>query len=728
MFRSKANFPLHKQFDNMDCGPASLKMIAEFYGKKIDFKWIKQNCYLNKQGVSFSGMIAASDKMGMDTMPIKVPFKDLIKKVELPCIAHWNDNHFVVIYKILNNAIYVADPKHGHIKYNVDEFKEGWLNKQNREGVLLLIEPRKDFYNQKESIEKNTDWNFLKSYFKPYRKLIFQLFLGIFISSLIQLTFPFLTQSLVDYGIKFQNLHFVYLILIAQVVFFLSAATIDMFRNWILLHITTRISIKMISDFLSKLLKLPIAYFQTKQKGDLIQRIHDHDRIEEFLSSNTLTVFFGMINVLLFGFVLAYFNIIIFGVFLFGTALYISWSLYFMKQRGYLDLLEFQQNSKNQSSLYQLLSSITEIKLNGSEQRRKTEWKSIQYKLFNVSVKGLVLHHKQMQGGLIINELKNIFILFVAANSVIEGSITLGTMLAIQYIIGQLNSPIHSLVDFFIVYQEASLSIKRLSEIHNSVNEDAKVGVNRKEFSFDKAVTMENLSFRYGPPGSKFVLRKVNLKIPPGKITAIVGPSGSGKTTLMKLLLKFYGITDGEIMLGDYPLEDYSAEDWRSKCGVVMQDGYIFNDTIKNNITESDSKNELDKERLEKAIEIANLKELISNLPNNLDTILGSEGNLLSGGEKQRVLIARAIYKNPPFIMFDEATSSLDSTNEKEIMTSLMTFFKEKTVLVIAHRLSTVKDADQIIVLDQSEITESGTHEELVKLKGKYFELVKDQL
>lgn len=728
MFRSKVSFPLHKQFDAMDCGPASLKMIAEHYGRKIDFKWLKQHCYLTKQGVSLSGMIAASDKMGMETMPIKVPLKDLIDKVDLPCIAHWNDNHFIVIYKILKDRIYVADPKHGIIDYSIEEFENGWLNKGNKEGILLLIEPRKEFYDQKNETSKTTDIHFLKSYFKPYKKLIRQLFLGILLTSFISLMFPFLTQSLVDYGIKYQNLNFVFLILVAQVVFFISAAGINMLRNWILLHITSRISINMISDFLSKLLKLPISYFQTKQKGDLLQRIYDHDRIEAFLSSETLSVVFGMLNVILFGAVLAYYNLLIFVIFIVGTLIYVLWSLYFMKQRAYIDLLEFQENSKNQSSLYQLLGSITEIKLNGSEQRRKTEWKSIQYKLFNVSMKGLVLQHKQMHGGLILNELKNILILFVAAVSVIDGTITLGAMLAIQYILGQLNGPINNLVSFFVVYQEAVLSIRRLSEIHDSANEIEMLPPKKRTFPFEEAIELRNLSFRYGPPDSKMVLENINLVIPPGKVTAIVGPSGAGKTTLLKLLLKFYEPNEGDIYFGDFKLEEYETEVWRSNAGVVMQNGFIFNDSMKNNITESDSKNPVDATRLDRAIEAANLKDLIVELPNNIETILGSEGSLLSGGERQRVLIARAIYKDPRFLFFDEATSSLDSSNETQIMMALQKFFMNRTVVVIAHRLSTVRDADQIVVLNQSKISEIGTHKELVALKGEYFNLVKNQL
>lgn len=728
MSKSKKTFPLHKQFDAMDCGPACLKMVAEFYGKTLDFKKIKEDCFLTKQGVTFSGMMSALDKMGMDSIPVKVSLKEIVEKVELPCVAHWNDNHFIVVYKITNKAIYVADPKLGLITYKIEEFEEGWLNKITGEGFLLLIEPRKEFFDQKSIVENGSDLSFLKTYFKPYKKLIYQIFIGILITSIIQLTLPFLTQSLVDYGIKHQDLHFVYIILIAQVVFLISAGSINMLRNWILLHITSRISIKMISDFLSKLLKLPIAYFQTKQKGDLLQRIYDHDRIEAFLSTETLSVVFGMINVVLFSIVLAYYNLNIFVIFIIGTLIYILWSLYFMKERAHINIIEFKQNSMNQSSLYQLLSSITEIKLNGSEQRRKTEWKAIQYRLFNISMKGLVLQHRQIHGGYFINEIKNILILFIAATSVINGSMTLGAMLAIQFIIGLLNGPIKQLVSFFVVYQEAILSIRRLAEIHDSTSERDLIGKGKMEIPMNKDIEIKNLSYRYGPPGSSMVLKNINLIIPTGKVTAIVGPSGSGKTTLLKLLLKFYKPIEGDIYVDKSKLADYDTEVWRSKCGVVMQDGFIFNDSLKNNITESDSQNPVDAIRLNKALTAANLTHLANILPNKLETKLGSDGSLLSGGERQRVLIARAIYKNPEILLFDEATSSLDSSNEKQIMNEMNKFFKNRTVVVIAHRLSTVKDADQIVVLNNSEIIEVGKHKELVALKGKYYELVKNQL
>lgn len=724
-----SDFPIFRQLDAMDCGPACLKIICSFYGKEIDFKQIKKHSYLTKQGVSLAGIIASSERLGFETLPIRVDFNDLKEKITLPCIVHWKNNHFLVVYKVTEDAVYVSDPRKGLHIFDVISFKKGWLNKQNGEGVLLLIEPTNSFYSQKESTPKSKEnVSFLINYFKPYKKLIVQLFLGLLVTAAIQLSFPFLTQSLVDKGINNQDINIVYLILFAQLIFFLSIASINIIRSWILLHITTRINIKLISDFLHKLLKLPIAYFQTKQRGDLLQRIYDHDRVKDFISSNTLSVLFGTIKILLFGGVLAYFNLTIFLIFFTGSTFYVIWTLFFMKKRAEIDYERFEEQSNNHSTLNQLLSSITEIKLNGSEQRRKQEWKTIQYRLFNVSLKGLGLSQKQMHGGLILNQMKNIFIIFFAAKSVIDGTITLGTMLAIQYIIGQLEGPISNGIAFFLTLQDANISIKRLSEVHNTIDEQILEGDFISKIDRGHSIKLDNVSFRYGPPGTKMVLENINLSIPEGKVTAIVGPSGSGKTTLLKLLLKFYDVTSGTIQINQSNIQNYEAGAWRRHCGVVMQDGYIFNDSLKNNITESNSTIPTKTEILNEAIRIANLNHLISELPNNIDTVVGSEGSILSGGERQRILIARAVYKEPKYLMFDEATSSLDSSNEKYIMSALSRFFKHKTVVVIAHRLSTVKEADQIVVLDKGTIKEIGNHQELINLKGKYFELVKNQL
>jgi len=731
--RKKNRFPIFRQLDKMDCGPACLKIIAKYFGKEISFKSIKTQTYLTKQGVSLGGIISAAEYFGFDTLPVRAGYDELKEKVNLPCIAHWKNNHFIVIYKVFNNKVFVSDPKIGLHQYNIDRFKKGWLNANNDKGILLLLEPTNRFFELGQGYDSTkTDVFFLKQYFTPYKLLIFQILFGICVLSLIQLTLPFLTKALVDYGINNQDIGFIYLVGIAQIAFFIFLATINILRGWILLHISTRIKIKIISDFLHKLLKLPIAYFQSKQNGDILQRIYDHHRINRFLSNNSLTSLFGIINIVLFSIVLAYFNLQIFFIFMVGSALYFPWTLLFMNSRASIDLEQFEERSANRSSLIQLVESITEVKLNGSERRRKNEWKNIQLRLFNVSLKGLKLFNKQIQGGTVLNEIKNIVIILFAAKFVIEGSITLGTMLAIQFIVGQINGPINDIISFFFTLQDANISIQRLSEVHNAIEEDLNTGNSSKVLYNDADLELKNVTFRYGPPGSKDILRNINLRIPRGKVTAIVGPSGSGKTTLLKLLLKFYEPIQGDILLNDENLANYNTSDWRKNCGVVMQEGYIFNDTLRNNITESNSISAYDDDLFNKAIDVANLNELIEQLPNNEYNFLGPNGSILSGGERQRILIARAIYKKPKYLLFDEATSNLDSTNEKLINDSLSKFFHNKTVIIIAHRLSTVKNADknadQIVVLNQGEIKEVGKHQDLIDLKGKYFELIKNQL
>ena len=724
----KKKFPIYRQLDKMDCGPACIKMIAEYYGKTLPFSDIKKKSYLTKQGVSMAGLIAAGEDLGFKTLAVNISLEELGNKANFPCLVHFEGNHFVVVYEITNDLVFIADPAKGLYKMSQASFFSSWSNSITKTGAVLLFETTKKFYELTSRPKLRNNVLFLKDYFKPYKNLIVQLFLGVLLGNFIQLMLPFLTQGLIDYGINYQNINFVYTIVFAQIVFFLAATTTDIIRNWILLHLTERINIRLLNDFLDKLLRLPISYFQSKQTGDLMQRIYDHRRIEEFLSADTLNALFSLVNVMLFGGVLAWFNFTIFLLFLVGSTFYFVWSLFFMEKRKQLDREEFMFNSKNQSILIQLLHSINEIKLNGSENRRKNEWKKNQIHLFKTSIKNLTLQQRQSYGGMIINELKNIGIMFFAAFLVIEGSITLGTMLAIQFILGSVNNPIYSLVTFMLSLQDANLSIQRLNEIHGAIDEQKLENAENLPIRSNLSLIVENLTFRYGPPSSKPVLENINLIIPKGKVTAIVGPSGSGKSTLLKLLLGFYQPTEGAIKIGAHFLRANDLKSWRSQCGVVLQDGFIFNDSLENNITESRSNLSKNQENLNMAISIANLSELTEALPNKADTILGAEGNLLSGGEKQRVLIARAVYKQPDYLFFDEATSSLDSSNETYIMKALQDFFKNRTVVIIAHRLSTVKNADQIVFLDNGSIHEIGTHIELVNNKGAYYKMVKDQL
>jgi ATP-binding cassette, subfamily B, bacterial len=751
------SFPFYKQLDAMDCGPSCLRMIAKHYGKTYSLQALREKSFITREGVSLLGISDAAESIGFRTIGVKVSFQKLIDEAPFPCIVHWKQQHFVVVYKIEKartritrmerknsdkisedssnprhqcSIIHVADPAHGLIKYTEKEFLAGWLStKTDHEdkGIALLIEPSPDFYTQKgEEDIKKTNLKFFFRYLKPYKKSIVQLFLGLLIGSLLQLIFPFLTQSIVDTGISNQNMSFITLILIAQIVLMVSRMSVEFIRGWILLHLSTRINISIISDFLIKLMKLPIGFFDSKMIGDTMQRIGDHSRIENFLTSSTLNTLFSLINLVIFGIVLGVYNFYILGIFILGSALYLLWVTLFLKKRRELDFKRFAQLSENQSNLFQLITGMQEIKLNNCEKQKRWEWEQIQAKLFRTSIKGLALSQYQQVGAVLINETKNIFITFFAAYSVIQGSMTLGMMLAVQYIIGQLNSPIDQLINFMQSAQDAKISLERLGEIHNRDDEEKDDGNKINIFPEDKTIKISDLSFQYDGPHSEMVLENIDLIIPENKITAIVGTSGSGKTTLIKLLLGFYPATKGEIRISDSKLENFNSKAWRQKCGSVMQDGFIFSDTIAQNIALSDET--IDKAKLLNAVKMANIRDFVESLPLSYNTKIGQEGHGLSQGQKQRILIARAIYKNPEYIFFDEATNALDANNEKAIMENLDMFFKGRTVVVVAHRLSTVKNADQIIVLEKGKIVEIGAHGKLTMNKGAYYELVKNQL
>ncbi len=724
-------FPFYRQLDQMDCGPTCLRMVAKYHGKAYSLDFLRKKANITREGVSMGGIAEAAEEIGFHTLAVSLDFETLDEEVPLPCIAHWRQRHFVVVYEIKKDTVYVADPAHGLVKYKKADFLEGWLGKnagERTEGYLLLLETTPRFFENDIEEKSEYGFKFLFWYFKPYKKYIGQLFLGLLVGSLLQLIFPFLTQAVVDYGINYQNLHFIYLILAAQLMLFISQTSVDLIRGWILLHMTSRININLISDFLLKLMRLPIAFFDSKNTGDIIQRIYDHDRIQDFLSSTTLNTLFSAFNIVIFGFVLAYYDWTIFAIFFLGSFIYIGWTLLFLKKREELDYKRFDQAADNQSSIYQLISGMQEIKLNGSERRRRWEWEAIQVKLFKVSIKSLALSQTQNTGGRFFNELKNILITFVAAKSVIDGSLTLGMMLSVQYIIGQLNLPINNFITFIQTGQDAKISLERLAEIHSKEDEEVSDDTLLKELPEKKGIAVKNLSFRYGGSASPMVLDGLNFEIPEGKVTAIVGASGSGKTTLIKLLLRFYEPTTGEITVGSSKLQSLGVSFWRKNCGSVMQDGFLFSDTIARNITESDSEGVLDKKRLLHAVDVANIEDFITQLPTGFNSKVGSSGTNVSGGQKQRILIARAVYKNPNYIFLDEATSALDANNEKVIMNKLDEFYKGKTVVVVAHRLSTVKNADQIIVLDKGKMVEIGNHQELTAKRGLYYTLVKNQL
>lgn len=727
-------FPIYLQPDEMDCGPTCLRMVTKHYGKNISLQDIRQLASTTREGSSLLGISEAAEKIGFRTIGVKVTYEKLLEDTPFPCIAHWNQNHFVVIYKIKRDRVFIADPGHGLLKYTKDEFLKSWKS-TNNEGILLLLEPTPEFYEEETipSFSKEEGkgggakgFSFLFKYLLRYKKLLVQLIIGLLAGSLLQLIFPFLTQSIVDIGVQNNDVKFIYLILFAQLMLFFGRITIEIIRSWILLHISSRINISLVSDFFVKLMKLPISFFDTKMTGDIMQRINDHHRIESFLTSTTLSVLFSFVNLIVFGFVLAYYNLHIFSVFFIGSALYFIWILFFLKRRADLDYKRFSQNSQNQSKVMELIAGMQEIKLHNAERQKRWQWENIQVRLFKLNIKGLTLEQTQNAGSSLINELKNIFITFLSAKLVIDGQITLGMMLSISYITGQLNGPIMQLVGFTQSLQDARLSLERLSEIHNKQNEESSLNETTSEIEPNAAIELKNVAFQYTGMYGDMVLKELDLVIPSNKITAVVGTSGSGKTTLMKLLLKFYEPITGEIKIANQNLNSISPKAWRDKCGVVMQEGYIFSDTIANNIAVGEES--IDKEKLRHAVTIANIKEHIESLPLGYNTKIGMEGIGLSTGQKQRILIARAVYKNPDYLFFDEATSALDANNEKVIMNNLNEFFKGKTVLIIAHRLSTVKNADQIIVLDKGKIVELGNHTELTAKRGVYYELVKNQL
>lgn len=781
----------------MDCGPTCLRMIIRYYKRNISLQKLREKMQIAKEGVNLLGISDAAESIGFRAHSLKLTHQALATDAQLPAILHWDQNHFVVLYKARKNRFYIADPAKDLVTYNLKEFKSKWISDKEDEqelGVALLLEPSPAFYESKEDQEeerKNTlRFGNIFNYILPYKKLIAQLFIGLGVASLLQLFLPFLTQSVVDTGVNTGNLHFVYIVLLAQLALFAGRLTIEFVRGWILLHISTRINISILTDFLIKLMKLPVSFFDSKHTGDILQRMNDHKRIESFLTGSSLNVLFSLVNLLVFSVVLAIFNVSIFIVFIAASILYAAWVILFLKKRKILDYKRFDVAAKEQSVTIQLVQGMQEIKLNGAERPMRWTWERLQAKLFGLNMKGLALNQWQQAGAFFINEGKNILITFLSAKAVIDGQMTLGSMLAVQYIIGQLNSPIEQMIGFVQSWQNAKISMDRLNEIHTMDDEEPaerylqqelplafqrqiagggpgkpwvdngrpEMQVRDDSLIFDEApssgmpfskpapaihliekevvlkgdgldlisISFQNVSFTYSGAGNEPVLRDVNLQIPKGKTTAIVGTSGSGKTTLLKLLLKFYEPQKGEIKLGSTALNNISHKAWRSHCGVVMQESFIFSDTIAKNIAVGQEK--IDMEKLRHAVEVANVREFIESLPLGYNTKIGTEGTGISMGQKQRLLIARSVYRDPDFIFFDEATNSLDANNEMQIIQNLESFFIGRTVVVVAHRLSTVKHADQIVVLNKGVIAERGTHQELVSLKGEYYQLVKNQL
>lgn len=719
----------YKQLDAMDCGPTCLKMIAQWHGKSIPLQYLREKCYITREGVSLLGIAEAAENIGFRTIAVELNYNqenDIpgLLQFPLPCIAYWEQKHFVVVYKVSKTHVWIADPAKGKLKLKRSFFEKGWLN-QEKKGIVLGVETTPAFYQENTSQQDRSKWMYLIGYLKPYKRLIFQFALGMIAGLIFQLIFPFLTQSLIDVGVNNQNISFVWLVLIAQLVLSLSQVFVRFIQSWIVLNIGRRVNVNLIADFLAKMMQLPLGFFDAKNVGDLYQRISDNHRVESFLTGSILNMLFSIVTVVVFSVILFMYNTSIFAVFFFFSILYLLWIWGFLRWRKELDYMTFQQASENQQALYEIINGVQEIKLQGSERKRRWKWVAIQAKLFSVQTKSLALRQYQEFGVLLFSRLKDIIISFIAATAVINGEMTLGMMVAVQYIVGQLNAPFQHFIEFIYAAQDAKISLERMSEITSEKDENTHDIIQTQQLSNTIELELQNVSFAYTPI-APLVLQNISLNIFAGKTTAIVGASGSGKTTLLKLLLGFYEPQKGKILVGKAPLPSVDKRYWRSLCGTVMQDGYIFSDTIAQNIAESDTS--IDYQKLQHAIKVANISDLIESFPLGYNTMIGSKGSGISQGQKQRILIARAVYKNPDVLFLDEATNSLDATNEKQIVENLNEFLKSKTVIVVAHRLSTVMNADQIVVLDNGQIVEQGTHKTLLQKKGKYYRLVQNQL
>lgn len=723
-----SKFPFYRQQDSKDSGPTCLRIICKHFGKNFNIQTLREKAFATHEGTSINNLSDAAESLGLKTLVTELSLDRFFDNAVFPCVIRWGDDHYIIVYKTTSTKIYVCDPKQGLVTFQLKEFAIQWNAKfpeSERKVEALLIEATPAFYTRPEQYRKANIAYYL-NYFKPYKRHFTQVFFGMIATVILTVIFPFLTRAIIDRGVNLRDMEFINVILIAQVVLLISRSVIGHIQSWIFLYVESRINLVIVADFLIKLLNLPISYFNSKSLGDVMQRIGDHKRIESFISSGSLSTIVSMFNLLIFGIILYSYSVNIFLIFFISTLAYISWVLPFSRRRRLHDSASFSEQANDRNILYELFIGIKDIKLNNCEKKKRWKWERGQAQLYKAKIGRLSLDQIQQSGAFFISEAKNILITITAANLVIKGEITLGTMIAIQYILGQLNLPVGKFMTFLNSYHDAKISADRLLEIRTAKSEHD-IADKIKELPQDKSIRFKDVSFRYEGKKSEPVLDKINFTIPEGKITAIVGESGSGKTTLLKLLLRFFEPTSGEIKVGNRNnLSHYDLKMWRSNCGSVLQDSFLFNDTIENNIALSDEK--CNKAEMIRASKVSNIDEYVETLRSGYSTPIGTNGRGISQGQKQRILIARAVYKNPHYIFFDEATNSLDNNNEKIIMENLRTFFNGKTVLIIAHRLNTVKDADQIIVMDKGRIVEIGTHSELVGSKLKYYNLFKNQL
>lgn len=728
-----SKFKCFIQHDSMQCGIACLAMVSYHYGLHCPIVRMAELCPATAEGVSLQGLSKTAKHLGLEAICVKSTIESL-EDGPLPAILYWDQKHFVVLYKVKNGKkFYIADPAKGKCIYFINDLEKYWININSNnlgKGIAMFLKPSKKFndikrqYNSQDAVHRNS-LRFLLNYIKPYRRYLLQIIAGLIIGCVLQLIMPFLTQSIVDIGITHQDISFIWLILLGELMIVCGRTATDFIRRWLLLHISMRINISLVSDFFIKLLKLPMSFFDNKLMGDLLQRIEDHNRVQSFLTNQILSIIFTSLSFFIFSIVLLVYSRIIFYIFLAGSIAYGVWIALFLEKRKVLDYELFAQQSANNNNTYQFITAMQEIKLQDCECRRRWEWEDTQADLFNVQMKVLKLQQAQEAGSIFINEVKNIIITVLAATAVINGQMTLGAMLAVQYIIGQLNSPVEQFMSFIYSLQDVKISLERINEIHEGKNEETTENQS-KSFGAEKSIVIDNIDFKYDPHALKKTLDSISFNIPEGKVTAIVGASGSGKSTLIKLMLGYYPVMSGAINIAERNINGYNLKWWRRQCGVVMQDGVIFSESIARNIAVDDG--DIDIVRLEKAAKIANIHDYVMGLPLKYNTQIGRDGVGLSQGQKQRILIARAVYKDPDFIFLDEATNALDAKNERAIVENLDEFYKGRTVVVVAHRLSTVKNADQIIVLDGGKVVETGNHTSLIEKKGAYYNLVKNQL
>ena len=728
-------FPHYKQLDSFDCGPSTLRMVSKFYGREYSAEMLRRHCHISRRGVSLLSISEGARYIGFETVGVKMSFEQLVRDGVFPCILHWNQNHFVVCYGIEKRKhggfkIHISDPASQRLTYTKEEFERCWLGPKDHEngnGVALMLEPGDNFGKIEDEYRKNSrSMLSFARYFTPYRSMIGQLVLAMLTGSVIQIILPFFSQAMVDQGINGRNLNIITLILFAQLGFFIATLSIDYIRSWIMLHMNSRIDIQLIADFLIKLTAMPLQFFDSRMTGDILQRIGDHGRIKNFLLSNSMRIIFSIINFVVYLAILAYYNIVVLTIFVVGNTLYVAWISFFMRYRRELDIKRFNQSAMEQSKMIQLVQGMQDIKLNNCERQKRWEWERIQVRLFKIGLKGLRIGQIQQSGSVLFTQTTHILIYYIAAKSVVEGSMTLGMMMSLSYIIGQVSAPIGEFIGFAQSFQDAKISLERLNEIHSQEDEETNIDKKLSTLPNERNIEIKGLSFSYNGSERELALKNISLSIPAHKVTAIVGESGCGKTTLIKLLQGFYEPTHGSIKVGNVLLSDINPHTWRAATGSVMQDSFIFSDTIANNIAvNSDETNE---EQMKNAAHMACIDDFIDSLPLGYETVIGMEGKGISQGQRQRILIARAIYKNPEYIFLDEATNSLDATNEARIMENLNRFYEGRTVVVSAHRLSTIRDADQILVMSDGQIVERGNHESLLAKHGRYYELVKHQM